>query len=422
MELFYYNNNFERILLKIFGLRIFKHNVDYSAKVMKNHQTVLKQLQEKFGKKKIRVGFLVSECAKWQYQQLYDELEKNENFEPSILITELTTVHNGKDKYRNTFAQCYDFFSSLGLRTQKAYDIENNKYIPLSSLGIDIIFYQQPWDLATIQHPARVSKYALTCYVPYGLHLMENSVIYKMGFHNLLWRMFIEDKGQLSHIRKLTKKEPNNCLYIGYPKLDEYFAVKPLLKKEKPTIIYAPHHSFEKHSLACATFRENGIDILHLAQKYHYKINWIFKPHPRFKYAVISNNVMREDEIASYYDEWRKIGSVFEGGDYINLFVNSDALVTDSISFLGEYLPSQHPIFHLISPLARFNDFAKSFIDSFYQIHNSSELEQELKNVVFNGIDRKKEERLSKIKILFDENETSTSKIINSLIQTLGRE
>jgi hypothetical protein len=96
----------------------------------------------------------------------------------------------------------------------------------------------------------------------------------------------------------------------------------------------------------------------------------VFKPHPRFKHAVVINNIMSEEQISSYYDEWSKLGEIYEGGDYLKLFVNSAALITDCVSFLGEYLPSKHPVFHLDSLKADFNDFAKSFIGSFYKIHS----------------------------------------------------
>lgn len=148
-------------------------------------------------------------------------------------------------------------------------------------------------------------------------------------------------------------------------------------------------------------------------------INWVFKPHPRFKAAVVCNNIMSEDEINTYYRQWENLGTIYDSGDYIQLFADSDALITDCVSFLGEYLPSKNPILHLISPAAKFNNFAKSFIDSLYQIYDISDLEEIFKKVIFENQDIKKEERLSKIHILFDSEISSASKIIKFLTNSL---
>ena len=51
----------------------------------------------------------------------------------------------------------------------------------------------------------------------------------------------------------------------------------------------------------------NGEKILEFA-KQHNEYNWIFKPHPRFKYAVICNNIMSKNEIENYenHKNWKK--------------------------------------------------------------------------------------------------------------------
>ena len=68
---------------------------------------------------------------------------------------------------------------------------------------------------------------------------------------------------------------------------------------------------------------------------------------------------------------------------------------------------------------AKFNNFAKSFIDSLYQIYDISDLEEIFKKVIFENQDIKKEERLSKIHILFDSEISSASKIIKFLTNSL---
>ena len=417
MKIFGFKRELLKTKITILGIK-FSIRHDYRKKVSANYARKLTELQKEFGKRKIKVGFLVNEPAKWQYQSLYEEIKKSDYFEPVVLVTQLLLAHRGKKHFYATIDDCYNFFKSKGLKVFYVYDKDRKEYIPAKDFGVDILFYQQPWELDVSQHPVNASKSALTCYVPYGLHLMENSAIYTDNFHNFLWCMFVEDSEQINRIKLITGKNNVNACYVGYPRLDAYRKIKAT-KNNKKTIIYAPHHSFEMNGLNCATFHKNGMDILALAQKYQKYVNWVFKPHPRFKTAVVCNNIMSEDEINTYYRQWENLGTIYDSGDYIQLFADSDALITDCVSFLGEYLPSKNPIFHLISPAAKFNNFAKSFIDSLYQIYDISDLEEIFKKVIFENQDIKKEERLSKIHILFDSEISSASKIIKFLTNFL---
>ena len=90
-------------------------------------------------------------------------------------------------------------------------------------------------------------------------------------------------------------------------------------------------------------------------------------------------------------------------------------MITDCVSFLGEYLPSKKPLIHLVSDFNPFNEFGKSFIDSFYKAHDFEEFSQIFNEVVVLKNDYKRDERLDKIKILYDEKTTVTDKIYNFL-------
>lgn len=421
MKIFGFKRELLKTKITILGIK-FSIRHDYRKKVSANYARKLTELQKEFGKRKIKVGFLVNEPAKWQYQSLYEEIKKSDYFEPVVLVTQLLLAHRGKKHFYATIDDCYNFFKSKGLKVFYVYDKDRKEYIPAKDFGVDILFYQQPWELDVSQHPVNASKSALTCYVPYGLHLVEFNGSYMDNFHQLLWLMFVENNSQIKRFSKLAKSTIFNCIAVGYPKLDAYFSeTAPVFSsKKKPLIIYAPHHSFEKDGLNCATFHKNGLDILALAQKYHEYFTWVFKPHPRFKTAVINNSIMSEMEINAYYDEWKKLGQVYNGGDYIGLFKQSDGMITDCISFLGEYLPSGKPLFHLLSENRPFNDFAKTFIDAYYQIENMSQLDTYMEQVILKHQDVKRESRLAKIPVLFDKNEKASTKIIIKLTNSLG--
>lgn len=360
-------------------------------------------------KQKVRVGFLVSEQSKWGYQSVYDAFAQDSRFEPVILVTKLQLEHKGCKTYYKTMDDCVDFFKDKKLNVEIAYDNQKKQYIPINKLDIDILFYQQPWELDVSQHPIKVSKYAITGYTSYGFDLMDYVGSYMESFHRWIDYMFTVSDETLRHIQNIAK-DVSNVNVAGCTKLDAYIDIQ---KRNtcKPIIIYAPHHSFEEFGLNLATFQYNGKEILELARLYKDKFHWVFKPHPRLKHAAIINNVMSAEEIEDYYNAWEDIGELCESGDYIDLFKNSTALITDCCSFLGEYLPSGNPVFHLRNKQAKFNSFAENIISSYYTINDVDELVAEFKRVVINKEDDKKINRLNKIPLIFDPNEKSGMKI-----------
>lgn len=360
--------------------------------------------------KKIRVGFLVSESSKWSYQSVYDQFAADPKFEPVILITKLYLEHSQKQSFLKTMNDCAYFFINKKMNVEIAYDEANRAYIPLDKFDIDIVFYQQPWELDILQHPITVSKYAITAYSAYGFDLIAWAGPYFEWFHRWLDVYFTTSKSTLNYIQSIAKSVAN-CKIVGAPKLDDYFDVKEI-KQNKPVIIYAPHHSFEKDSLELATMQFNGKEILEFADMTRDKFNWVFKPHPRLLHSIIQNKIMTEKQANEYYNQWRSIGRIHDTGDYIGLFKNSSALITDCCAFLAEYLPSGSPVLHLVSPKAKFNDTANDFIYSYYSIHNSDELHHAFARVLIENQDYKKEERLEKIPLVFDSQEKTASKIL----------
>ena len=184
----------------------------------------------------------------------------------------------------------------------------------------------------------------------------------------------------------------NNLKVVGYTKLDRYSDNK---KYEKKYVIYAPHHSFGKRSLKLGTFEWNGKYILEYAKK-HSDFNWVFKPHPRLKTELLKNNLFKNtEEIDAYYSEWAKIGSVYEEGNYIDLFKQTKCLITDCLSFLVEFLPAESPVINLKrKDSVCIPQITDKISKAYYQVYDLEELQKILFDVLEKNIDVKKQERL----------------------------
>lgn len=388
--------------------------------VRKNYKTVIERLKAQTGKYK--VIFLIRENQKWSYQSLYEELEKNDKFEPLVLVSILDVCHRGKDKTRNNIEETYNFFKSKGINVDYAY--KDGEYVDLKNFSPDFVFYDQLWDLPAIHRPKYVSQFALTCYCSYSYELIDSREHYLTYLHRYLYRFFVDNELNLRRYASYMKGNTHNCVVTGYPKLDEY--LKPQKEcsvwkdKNKFKIIYAPHHSFEKNGIHFATFMKNKDYILKLA-KDNPQTEWIFKPHPRLKYALLRNKLMTEEEIDKYYDEWAKIGTIYNQGDYFDIFRSSDLMITDSISFLAEYLPSKNPIIRLINSYsAKMNVLGILLNRGYYLTKTNEELQEVFNDIVINKNDPKKPERHRLINTVLNQNTSAAQNIIKQLLLFAG--
>lgn len=391
--------------------------------IKRNYELKLEELKQRPDSQKIRVAFLIRENQKWCYQSLYELLENDDRFEPFVIITLLELAHRGKDKTRNNLEENYNFFAKKGIRVEVAY--KDKQFLDLRIFSPDLVFYDQPWDLPEIYMPEKVSEFALTFYVAYGYGLLNTPSDYTECFHRRLFRYYVDNDINIERFESYRSRNSENCVSFGYPKLDTYLdkEIPPTdcwREDDKVKIIYAPHHSLDKRGLRFATFKENGKFILELAKKYQDKTVWVFKPHPRLKYALLRNKIMNLDEINAYYEEWNKIGNIYTQGDYFDIFKTSDLMITDCCSFMAEYLPANKPLIHPKNPKGvSFNKIGSLIKECCYETTNNNEIEAVLKELVINKNDYKKELREKNIPLIIDFKEKSSLKIYKDIISIL---
>jgi hypothetical protein len=277
----------------------------------------------------------VWENQKWNGDSLYQKFATDKRFRPQIFV-----MAGGNDNL--------NFFKNRG------YDVVDVTDGNLENHKIDIVFYQQPWfSLEGPNTPASLSERALCLYFPYSVTPIFDlpNTWNKCGdFLKSQAMVFVFNSTIKKTVKELGLK---NVVVSGHPKMDAYAGPiknNPWKSENKRKIIYAPHHSFSEWSLNWGTFRWNGRRILELAKQNVDTSEWIFKPHPWFKGALIDFGIMLEEEVANYYEEWRKVGQIYDMGDYFDIFRTSDLMITDCGSFLLEYMPTANPVMHLCPP------------------------------------------------------------------------
>ena len=81
-----------------------------------------------------------------------------------------------------------------------------------------------------------------------------------------------------------------------------------------------------------------------------------------------------------------------EEGDYVDLFIGSDAMIHDCCSFTTEYLYQRKPVMYLLknNPQDVFNDFGIKSFEQHYHGRTQADIEHFIEDVVRAGNDPKK--------------------------------
>lgn len=380
-----------------------------------NHQLKLNNLKGKVKEgKKITVFFMTHDAAVFGSGSIYRAMEKQELFEPYIYVISRRDV--GHFDFYKEVQQDILFFRQEGYRVISGYDEWGNPK-DLHSLQPDILFY----DLPKLYGPAgnyynrmdQLNWEYLTCYVPYGL-LMVDSFYYH--YHTKCiretWRFFLDTNASFKRVLADGDFSAFNTVLGGYPKFDDYYQgnieLPDKLKNGKPIIIYAPHHSlFVSNNFA--TFDLYKDCLLELVKE-HPEINFIFKPHPLLPFQIKARSrsgriSFTYEDYLDYIKEWEELpnGICVLQGDYIKFFKESSCMITDCGSFIGEYLPSLHPCIYLFNPRKKkqeevYTPLAKKILTTYYIAKTEEELKEYFFTVVFEHKDPKKKARQELLK------------------------
>lgn len=374
-----------------------------------------KTLEKVRKKEEIKIIFYVTDCAKWSSDSLFKELKKKTCVKVNIALLKVSPIE-AHEKNLN-------FFKEIDESLIELYDSEGN-VLELLSFEPDLIFYEQPWCLDEINKIESVSKSCLTANIPYGFMLIDSDIAhYYQPFHFCLWRYFAENEAQKKLFKEKNKFLANRIVNLGYPKLDAYFE-KTQRKSKKKTVIYAPHCSVSGCNINYSTFDKNCDYFLEKARKTP-EINWIYKPHPMLRKCLNQTGFMKNEEYDSYVKEWAKLDNVKinSEGNYFEAFKSSDLLITDSVSFLAEYLPTGNPIIHLKNDSdCGFNKIAKNIIKNYYKAYNIEEIENFFTELVFKDNDFYREKRMQALSLVMDNKVPAGENIANYLVKTFELE
>lgn len=383
----------------------------------------------------INVLFFAIFASVWKYDSLYWLLKKDKRFNPVILVC--PQVNMGRESMLDNISKCYNDFKQRGYDVVMSYNVNDDSYVDANSLNPDIIIYTNPYEgLIDDRYYIDKFKNTLTCYCNYGYILIGDRWGIALPFHRRVWKYFTEyDYSKDSKMSKI-KLAYNNRVPTGYPLYDDFVEhQKSLHLKQLPdyklsgkkVVIWAPHHTIESDNplLKFSKFLFIADYMQDVRKRFEESVFFVFKPHPLLKVKLYETKGWGKKRTDDYYDLWAKsCNSAVVEGDYIDLFLYSDAMIHDCASFTIEYLYTKKPIMYLAdeSHGNQFNEVGQKAYGCHYSYNTERDIDEFIETVVLKGIDPKKSirETFYNLYLVPPSGCTVSENMMNDIAKSLG--
>lgn len=344
---------------------------------------IIKNLKKK---EKVRVCFICMLDSFWSCDCLYDQLGKSVEFEPYIVIW---PTYDEKTNQRTR-----GYYNEKGYNVCEYTDLVKDEF--RESIFFYFTVYSQKEESGNIEQRRMDSLIAI---IPYTFWYDEcSNTLLSHRNAQLAWRIYCPTAVHMQLGQKLNLLGRKNLRYSGYPKMDNFYkgdCQKAKWKSENSQarrIIYAPGYYFVGDS-NFSTFEMNGNFFLEYAKNHASTTSWIIRPHPVMGQTLVNAGIYESlIEYENYLEAWRRLGNadVSIGGEYYNLFRSSDALITDSISFLSGYQYTGKPLLLLQrNNCGEINEYGEKLVEVLYKTNgdNYREIERFISDVVCNNND-----------------------------------
>lgn len=297
----------------------------------------------------VKVVFLLEEPSVIKnVLSIIEEMNNDIRFEV-VLVNLWYKVYNG-----NTYIYKRPNIESV-LDTSKyvifeSYNIDEDKWFALEKLFPDYVFFSRPYDFYRneLYYIGTVSKYARTCYVPYGIQTIGGEVeqmVLTSECGNLYY-FFMDNATREQVIREALKNtrfaEEGRLVYHGYPGMDMLTMHSEIryINDEGLVILWLPRWNNNENN--CHFFEYKDILVDYVKKTKGCRV--IFRPHSLCFEHFLNSGEMTEDELEQLRKDYSEPNRIDESGNYIEAFSESTVLVADETSLIAEYFLTGKPI------------------------------------------------------------------------------
>jgi hypothetical protein len=398
------------------------------------HQKILKRIT--YGEGPVSALFIVRHASQWKYQGLLEHMINSQRYEPKILIAPDLKKQDWKYDQKVAIKK---FSSQSRIDLIFANDDSGNFSLNRKDLSFDLVFFPKSIEG---KDPLSILKFknSLCCYIPYSTYGDNNPELqYNRTFHNLLWRHYVATEIHQKISREVSFNKASNVVVSGYPAFDIYLHSKNSSKPsgvtwpqtDKKKIIWAPHHSIEESEKNSnhSTFLRFFNFFQNLVHEFKKDVFFVFKPHPNLRRKLHLTDGWGPKKTDEYFEIWdQQENSMLVEGSYEKLFLDSDAMIHDSVSFMAESVCLKKPVCYLVKNEknhAKFlNDFGQMLLGVHKKAYSKDDIVSFINNVITDGTINHSNESYSKVLNILNPHPDSPSskKIFDDLNTTLNQE
>lgn len=348
----------------------------------------------------VKVAFLLVFNSVFPTRPVFEAMLENDRFDPYIVIApNVSRTHVYQmEIYKEAVEALKEQYPG---RVVETYDETYDTYMELDDT-YSLIFYCNPYPrLVHYNHGIDYfyKKDVLPIYMNYGFAALSFwDEVLSSDFYNKVWMACIETNMNLQYLKRNQQIRGKNGVVTGYLKMDKMASITPEERTRK-RILVCPHHTVWGWStLNIGNFLKYYEFFQELPEKYP-DVDFVFRPHPLLFQNLLVRNIWSQEQIDDYIARMDAHPNACydHSGDYLEQFVNSDAMIHDCGSFIGEYLYTEKPCCYMLKTEEQAVDglvpLGQKCMENYYKAFSEEDIIRFIDEVVLHGQDPMKEQR-----------------------------
>lgn len=320
------------------------------------HNKQLSELRNILKQRPVKVAFQIAQLGKWKSEPVLQLMMEDPKFDPMIWIVPvgIAAFDPSDPIHAHEKSLIHEQFDSYNIPVVEYGDISA---FPAKNCP-DIIFIHEEYDYIFRSSAYQKLDEKILCHIPYCFHNTANNYEFNGIGNNITLFNFYENAYICTLGAEIAQNKGINNVATGNPQADIFIdkakhseSVWKECGHPMKKVIWAPHWTILANTntwFNCGTFLKTADTIVSLAQKYASQIQFAFKPHPLLYRALCNHPEWGQEKTDAYYRLWAEMPNTqLAEEEYAALFMQSDAMIHDSGSFILEYLFADKPAMFL---------------------------------------------------------------------------
>lgn len=371
----------------ILRLQYLQTHFKYKSKI-----TYIKNLYET--NHKLNVAFLVIFDSVFPTLPVFEKMLKLEDYEPYIIV--VPDISRGREYMIKNMIKSYTSLNNMYPgRVKYGYELQWDKYMELGE-RYSIVFFSNPYK-NMVHHYHYVNyfldKNVLTIYADYGFPAVKYARrVFQTELYNYVWSVFTDSKETFHSLQLFQPLHGLNAHISGYIKMDHLAGAK-LQQRTRKRILICPHHTVMGWKALDISNFQKYQELFQQLPKDYPEVDFVFRPHPLLFVNLINKHIWSKEQVESYLKQLEENPNMRydDSGDYFELFANSDGMIHDCSSYIGEYLFTGKPCCYMLKDEEQvpriYSKIGQMCLGNYYKAFSECDIRYFIETVVVNEED-----------------------------------